>query len=205
MTSPIVLYEKSQDGKATYLTLNCPDRLNAMTEELPHALRAAVRKTSKDPAVYVIVLKGAGKSLYGGYDLRIFVEDAERETTGGSQDVPRGYDPLVDYLFMKENTECFAELFHGAKPTVAEVHGTAVAGESDIALCCDLVVMTEDTRIGYPPARVWRCPTTAMWMAPVGVEKAKRLLLTETLARGRKRRLWGLCSKLFLRISWKRR
>jgi enoyl-CoA hydratase len=64
------------------------------------------------------------------------------------------------------------------------VHGYAVAGGSDLALSADLVVMAEDAQIGYPPARVWGCPTTAMWLYRVGAERAKRLLLTGDLISG---------------------
>ncbi|MEM1156153.1 MAG: crotonase/enoyl-CoA hydratase family protein, partial [Pseudomonadota bacterium] len=69
-------------------------------------------------------------------------------------------------------------------PTIARVHGPAVAGGSDIALCCDLVVMVDEAVIGYPPARVWGCPTTAMWVYRLGAEKAKRMLLTGDLITG---------------------
>ncbi len=75
---------------------------------------------------------------------------------------------------------------------MAKVHGYAVAGGSDIALCCDLVVMAEDAKIGYPPARVWGCPTTAMWVYRVGAERAKRMLLTGDLIDGREAKAWGL-------------
>jgi enoyl-CoA hydratase len=154
MASSPVDYQVSHDGKVAYLTLNRPERLNAINEELPHALRAAVRKANKDPRVHVLVLKGAGKGFCGGYDLRWSAEEAVRGNTDGSQDLTCGYDPLIDCAFMKENTECFAELFHSAKPTIAQIHGAAAAGGSDIALCCDFVVMADDARIGYPPARV---------------------------------------------------
>jgi enoyl-CoA hydratase len=72
------------------------------------------------------------------------------------------------------------------------VQGFAVAGGSDIALCCDLVVMAEDAKIGYMPARVWGCPTTAMWVYRLGAEKAKRMLLTGDTIDGRTAKDWGL-------------
>jgi len=195
MASSPVHYEVSSDGRVAYLTLNRPERLNAINEELPHALRAAVRKANKDPKVHVIALKGAGKGFCGGYDLRETAEEAKRGTTDGSQDLRNGYDPLIDYAFMKENTECFAELFHSAKPTIAQVHGAAAAGGSDIALSCDFVIMADDARIGYPPARVWGCPTTAMWTARVGIEKAKRILFTGDLIPGKEAEAMGLILK----------
>ena len=79
---------------------------------------------------------------------------------------------------MSRNTEKFMSLWRSHKPVVCKVHGFAVAGGSDIALCCDMVVMAEDAKIGYMPVRVWGCPTTAMWTYRLGPEKAKRMLFT---------------------------
>src|SRR5262245_12864941 len=93
---------------------------------------------------------------------------------------------------MKSFTEQFMRIFRSSKPIICEVHGYAVAGGSDIALCCDLVVMAEDARIGYPPARVWGCPTTAMWVYRVGAERAKRMLFTGDLIDGREAKAIGL-------------
>jgi enoyl-CoA hydratase len=83
-------------------------------------------------------------------------------------------------------------LFRSLKPTICKVQGHAVAGGSDIALCCDLVVMADDARIGYMPARVWGCPTTAMWVYRLGAERAKRMLLTGDTIDGRQAAEWGL-------------
>ena len=96
---------------------------------------------------------------------------------------------------MREYTDCFVSLFHSHKPTIAHVHGAAVAGGSDIALCCDLVVMADDARIGYPPARIWGCPTTAMWTARIGPEKTKRMLFTGDLISGKEAAEMGLVLK----------
>jgi enoyl-CoA hydratase len=79
---------------------------------------------------------------------------------------------------MAANTACFMSLWRSLKPVICKVQGYALAGGSDIALCCDLIVAAEDAQIGYPPGRVWGCPTTAMWLYRVGAERAKRLLLT---------------------------
>lgn len=192
---PSVLYETSPDGKVAYIILNRPSAYNAIDSTLPQNLRAAIRTANADPNIHCIVVKGNGPGFCGGYDLALSAEGAERGATAGSQDVRRGYDPLVDYTMMKENTECFSELFHSHKPTIAQVHGAAVAGGSDIALLCDLVVMAEDARIGYPPSRVWGCPTTAMWAYRVGVEKAKRMLFTGDLVSGTEAAAMGLVLK----------
>jgi enoyl-CoA hydratase len=102
------------------------------------------------------------------------------------------WDPMVDFRMMKQNTDDFMSLWRSYKPTIAQVHGHAVGGGSDIALCCDLTVMAEDAKIGYPPARVWGCPTTAMWVYRLGAEKAKRMLLTGDLVDGREAAAMGL-------------
>jgi enoyl-CoA hydratase len=102
---------------------------------------------------------------------------------------------MVDYAFMKRNTEDFMTLWKSAKPTIAKVHGAAVAGGSDIALCCDLLVMAEDARIGYMPTRVWGCPTTAMWTYRLGPTRAKQLMFTGDVIDGRTAAAWGLANE----------
>jgi enoyl-CoA hydratase len=186
MSQPTVLFER--DGRVARLTLNRPEVLNAINDELPEQLRATVERANADPEVHVIVLSGAGKAFCSGYDLKRYAETPR--PVPGSQDMP--WDPMIDYQFMSRNTACFMSLWRSLKPTVAKVHGYAVAGGSDIALCCDLVVMAEDAKIGYPPARVWGCPTTAMWVYRVGAERAKRMLLTGDLIDGREAKAWGL-------------
>ncbi|GAB7358637.1 hypothetical protein MBLNU230_g3867t1 [Neophaeotheca triangularis] len=190
-----LLYSTSTNNRVATITLNRPEHFNAISPELPQELRAAVKLANSDAQVHCIVIKGNGPGFCGGYDLSISAEKAERGTTAGSQDTSNGYDPLLDYQMMKEYTECYAELFHSHKPTIAQVHGAAVAGGSDIALCCDLVVMAEDARIGYTPTRVWGCPTTAMWTYRLGPEKAKRMLFTGDLVDGKTAADMGLVLK----------
>ncbi len=189
MSQPTVLY--ARDGRIARLTLNRPDALNAINDELPGELRAAVERANADPEVHVLVLSGAGKAFCSGYDLRRYAETPR--PVPGSQEMP--WDPMIDYQLMSRNTECFMSLWRSLKPTVAKVHGYAVAGGSDIALCCDLLVMAEDAKIGYPPARVWGSPTTAMWVYRLGLERAKRLLLTGDPLDGRRAVEWGLASE----------
>jgi enoyl-CoA hydratase len=102
---------------------------------------------------------------------------------------------MVDYAGMSENTRCFMSLWRSFKPVIVKIHGFAVAGGSDIALCADLIVMAEDARIGYPPARVWGCPTTAMWVYRLGAERAKRMLLTGDLVTGSEAARMGLVTE----------
>jgi enoyl-CoA hydratase len=108
----------------------------------------------------------------------------------GNQDMP--WDPTLDYAMMSRNTDDFMSLWRASKPTIAKVHGAAAAGGSDIALCCDMVLMAEDARIGYPPARVWGIPTPMMWVYRLGIENAKRMLFTGDLISGREAFAMGL-------------
>lgn len=184
-----VLYEK--DGRIARITLNRPEVMNAIDDELPGLIEAAVKQAEGDPGVHVIILSGNGPAFCAGYDLTYYAEG------NGAGDVtqPMPWDPMKDYAFMWANTQKFMSLFHCHKPVIAKVHGHAVAGGSDIALCCDLVLMAEDAQIGYMPARVWGCPTTAMWVYRLGAEKAKRMLLTGDKVTGTQAEAMGLVLK----------
>mmetsp|Transcript_28427 Transcript_28427/g.45762 ORF Transcript_28427/g.45762 Transcript_28427/m.45762 type:complete len:299 (+) Transcript_28427:484-1380(+) len=179
------------DGRVAYITLNRPERLNAIGRTMPQEIRMAVEEANRDDNVHCIVLSGEGRAFCAGYDLQEYAEIKGHKTT---QKMP--WDPTVDYKMMMGNTEDFMSLQKSpGKPTIAKVHGYAVAGGSDIALCCDLVVIAEDAKIGYPPARVWGIPTTAMWAFRVGPEMAKRLLFTGKLINGKEAQRIGLVSE----------
>jgi enoyl-CoA hydratase len=198
-------YER--DGRVARITLDRPARGNGITLEMPRELAAAVEQADLDPAVHVIALAGNGKGFCGGYDL---VQSAERgqEAFGASEGAagspldpatiaanhdPSGtWDPMVDYAMMRRNVRGFMSLFHADKPVVCKVHGFCVAGGTDMALCSDLLVIGSDARIGYPPARVWGVPTTALWAHRIGPERAKRLLFTGDLITGADAHEWGL-------------
>jgi len=167
-----VLYEK--DGRIGRITLNRPEAMNAIDDEVPGQLQDAVEQANADPTVHVIILSGAGKAFCAGYDLTYYAEG----NGAGEATQPMPWDPMKDYAFMSRNTEKFMSLWRSHKPVVCKVHGFAVAGGSDIALCCDMVVMEDTAKIGYMPVRVWGCPTTAMWTYRLGPEKAKRMLFT---------------------------
>jgi enoyl-CoA hydratase len=179
-----------RDRVAT-LTLNRPARMNAINAALPRDLRRAVERAEDDDGVHVIVLRGAGDGFCSGYDLVDYAEaDGEMH---GNQEMP--WDPTVDFAMMARNTDDFMALWRARVPTIARVHGAAVAGGSDIALCCDMVVMAEDARIGYPPARVWGIPTPMMWVYRLGIEQAKRMLFTGDLITGEEAAELGLIQR----------
>ncbi len=187
--SPEVLYEA--DGRIARITLNRPDRLNALTDTMPGAIAAAVARAEADDGVHAILLSGAGRAFCAGYDLAIF---AERPGANPYvQEMP--WDPARDQILMGRLTADLMRLWRSPKPVIAKVHGYAVAGGSDLALVADIVVMAEDAKIGYPPARVWGCPTTAMWVYRLGAERAKRMLFTGDLIDGREAARIGLVSE----------
>jgi len=174
------------------ITLNRPDRLNAISPLMPTELRTAVEKAEADDSVHVIVLQGAGRAFCAGYDLKSFAELSDNHTKPKSAWNGSTFDPTVDYRMMGQNTHDFMSLFRCTKPTICKVHGFAVAGGSDIALCADIVIMATNAKIGYPPARVWGIPTTMMWVHRVGLEKAKRMLFTGDLISGVEAKEMGL-------------
>ena len=161
-------------GRIARITLDRPARLNAIDDKMPREIRRAVEAANEDERVHVIVLAGAGKAFCAGYDLKKFAEGDPKSRW--NQTMP--WDPMKDYRGMKANTDDFFSIWRSYKPVICKVHGYAVAGGSDIALCADIVIMEDKARIGYMPARVWGCPTTAMWVYRLGAEKAKRMLLT---------------------------
>jgi len=183
------------DGRVAAITLNRPERLNAISLDMPGEIAAAVEEANRDDGVHVIVLAGAGDGFCSGYDLVEFAEKTGEQPgsqLGSGAGDRRPWDPMADFFGMYEFTQQFMSLWRSYKPTIARVHGPAVAGGSDIALCCDLVIMAEEAVIGYPPARVWGCPTTAMWVYRLGAERAKRMLLTGDLVDGREAARLGL-------------
>ncbi len=178
------------EGRVAYLTLARPERLNAINREMPRELAAAVAEANGIADAHVIVLAGAGRSFCAGYDLEWGTRvEAEVDQQSGV------WDAMRDLSWMSENVNCFMSLWRSRKPVIAKVHGWCVGGGTDLALCSDLIVAAEDAEIGYPPARVWGSPTTAMWVYRLGMERAKRLLLTGDSVNGRNAEAIGLITK----------
>jgi enoyl-CoA hydratase len=183
---PQLLYE-SAHGVAT-LTLNRPARLNAVTPGLIELLDGALARAQADEQVRVIRLRGAGRAFCAGYDLDWATEQMNEIDARGP------WDPIADYRNLSRFVDSYMALWRSPKPVVAQVHGVCIGGGSDLALCSDLIVCADDCRIGYPPARVWGSPTTAMWFYRLGLERAKRLLLTGDAMDGPTAMDWGFAS-----------
>jgi enoyl-CoA hydratase len=176
------------DGPVATFTLNRPERLNTMTPAMIDALDAALAAALADDAVRVIRLRGAGRAFCAGYDLEWAA------ATMHEGDLAGPWDPAADYRLLSRYVNSYMALWRSPKPVVAQVHGVCVGGGSDLALCSDLILCAQDAQIGYPPARVWGSPTTAMWFHRLGLERAKRLLLTGDPMSGTTAAEWGFAS-----------
>ena len=173
---------------------------------MPRELAECVERANLDPRCTVIALAGERSRVSAAGTTsssrpRPAGRSAPRRPPGSPLDPavlaanhdPAGtWDPVVDWQMMSRNLRGFMSLFHSDKPVVCKVHGFCVAGGTDMALCSDLLVIADDARIGYPPARVWGVPTSALWAFRVGDQRAKRLLFTGDLISGREALEWGL-------------
>jgi enoyl-CoA hydratase len=204
---PALRYEV--DGPIARITLDRPRSGNAITAGMPGELAAAVEQADLDPNVHCMLLSGSGPGFCGGYDLSDWAEHFLADApAAGDDDEPlppnsvaaqarnhdpaRIWDPMVDYQGMSRNVRGFMSLMRADKPVICKVHGFCVAGGTDMALCSDLLVIAADAKIGYPPARVWGSPTTAVWAARIGVQRAARLLFTGDCLTGAEAAEWGL-------------
>jgi enoyl-CoA hydratase len=198
------------DGRIARVTLNRPQRGNGITLEMPRELAECVERANLDPGVHAIALAGNGSGFCGGYDLVASAESMPEgfglgEARQGSpldpgvvaanHDPDAVWDPVVDFQMMSRNVRGFMSLFWSDKPVLCKVHGYCVAGGTDMALCSDLLVIEDRAKIGYPPARVWGVPTTAIWAFRIGPEKAKRLLFTGDSLSGSEAAEWGLATE----------
>jgi enoyl-CoA hydratase len=219
-TLSTMTYER--DGRVARITLDRPERGNGITLGMPRELSACVERANLDPQVHVLALAGNGSGFCGGYDLVEFAEGIKDRRSGADPAAPGGgaedaagldasaldptvqaanhdpdrvWDPVIDFQMMSRNVRGFMSLFHSEKPVLCKVHGFCVAGGTDMALCSDLLVIEEGAKIGYPPARVWGVPTTAVWAHRIGIERAKRLLFTGDCLSGAEAVEWGLATE----------
>jgi enoyl-CoA hydratase len=175
MTFQTLLYDAA-DAVAT-ITLNRPERLNTIVPPMPEELEAAVNRAIGDPGVKVIVLRGAGRAFCAGFDFGGgFHHWDEAMTTDGAWD--SGKDFAVTTSQSQGAVPRFMSLWRSPKPVIAQVHGWCVGGGSDMALCADLVIASQDARIGTPYSRMWGCYLSGMWLYRLGLTKAKEYALT---------------------------
>jgi enoyl-CoA hydratase len=175
MTFQTLLYETSEE--LATITLNRPERLNTIVPPMPDELESAVALASSDASVKVIVLRGAGRSFCAGFDFGGgFHHWDEAFTTDGE------WDPGKDFAAASWQgsgaVPKFMSLWRSPKPVIAQVHGWCVGGGSDMALCADLIIASEDARIGTPYSRMWGCYLTGMWLYRLGLTRAKEFALS---------------------------
>jgi enoyl-CoA hydratase len=165
------------DGAIATITLNRPDDLNTIVPPMTDEIEACVDRAVLDDAVKVIVLRGAGRAFCAGFDFgEGFHRWDDRLTTKGKWDAGK------EYIFTTAPTTGwvpkFMSLWHSPKPVVAQVHGWCLGGGSEMALCADIVIMSDDARIGTPYSRMWGCHHAGMWVHRLGLAHAKELALT---------------------------
>lgn len=165
------------DGPIATVTLNRPESLNTIVPPMPDEVQAAVELAVADRAVKVIVLRGAGRAFCAGYDFGGgFHQWDDAITTDGAWDA--GKDFVMATAPSTSPTQKFMSVWRSPKPVIAQVHGWCVGGGSDFALCADLVIASEDARIGTPYSRMWGAYLSGMWLYRLGLTKAKEHALT---------------------------
>ncbi len=166
------------DSEIATITFNRPERLNTIVPPMPDEIEAAIRRAIADGGVKVIVIRGAGRAFCAGFDFAGgFHRWDEHVTTDGK------WDPGKDFAwsagaFGLGAIPKFMSIWRSPKPVIAQVHGWCVGGGSDMALCADLVIASEDARIGTPYSRMWGCYLTGMWIYRLGLTRAKEYALT---------------------------
>lgn len=182
------------DGPIAFITLNRPERLNTIVPPMPDEFEAAIGDAVRDEAVKVIVLRGAGRAFCGGYDFGQGFEYWDRYITTDGK-----WDPGKDFMFSTAKelapTQKFMSMWRAPKPVIAQVHGWCVGGGSDTALCADLVVASEDARIGTPYSRMWGAYLSGMWLYRLGLTRAKEYALTGKPLSGREAADVGLINQ----------
>ena len=170
--SPAVRTET--DAGVRSVVLSRPGEYNTITPELRDELAAAIDDADADRDVRVILLRADGPAFCAGYALDWSTQAQAAE--GAARE--RVWDSVADYQMMSQFVATYMKLWYASKPTIAAVQGWCIAGGTDMVLCADLIVAGESAVLGYPPSRVWGTPTTAMWVYRMGLEQAKRYLLT---------------------------
>ena len=166
------LRTETADG-VRHIVLTRAAEYNTITPDLRDELSVAIDQADADPDVRVILLRAEGPAFCAGYGL-----DWSTRAQSGEPTRARVWDSVADYRMMNRFVETYMKLWYASKPTIAAVQGWCIGGGTDLVLCADIIVAGEGASFGYPPSRVWGTPTTAMWVYRMGLEKAKRYMLT---------------------------
>jgi enoyl-CoA hydratase len=162
------------DSGVFAITLSRAREYNTITPQLRDELAAAIDAGDAERDARVILLRAEGPAFCAGYELEGSTAAQSREGEGRE----RVWDSVADLRMMSRYVATYMKLWYAAKPTIAAVQGWCIGGGTDMVLCADLIVAGESARFGYPPSRVWGTPTTAMWVYRMGLERAKRYMLT---------------------------
>jgi enoyl-CoA hydratase len=179
------------------ITLNRPERRNAMSLGLLRELNEALWEADDDQAVHAVILKGAGTCFSSGYDLTpaVFAKREHKDDTKKYRDGSIYTDTTTiedDSWRLEYSQRLRMAIFDMHKPVVAQVHGYCLAGGTDVALLCDIIIAAEDARIGVPPTRGLGVTPNHMWIYHMGPQWAKRLLLTGDMIGGKDAAKLGL-------------
>ena len=180
-----ILYER--DGGKARITLNRPEKLNAISWRMHEELRDALVNVDRDPAVHVAIIRGAGRAFSAGYD--ISPPPGELTHAAGHHSMER------DVWMLERAQDMRMPVFDMHKPVIGQVHGYCLAGGTDLVFLCDMVVAADDAVIGFPPVRSMGSPVGHMWTYLAGPQWAKRLLLTGDSVSGKEAERIGLVMK----------
>jgi enoyl-CoA hydratase len=174
------LRTETEDGVRS-LVLCRAEEYNTITPELRDELARAIDEADDDRDVRVILLRAEGRAFCAGYGLDWSTAAEARQTVASEATGAPGervWDSVADLRMMSRFVDAYLKLWYARKPTLAAVQGWCIGGGTDLVLCADLIVAGESAVFGYPPARVWGTPTTALWVYRMGLEQTKRYLFT---------------------------
>jgi len=161
-----------------HIVLTRAAEYNTITPALRDDLAAAIDEADRDDAAHVILLSAEGPAFCAGYGLDWSTSGQAREDTAIASGQKRAWDSVTDIAMIGRFVDTYMKLWYARKPTIAAVQGWCIGGGTDMVLCADIILAARSASFGYPPSRVWGTPTTAMWVYRMGLEKAKRYLLT---------------------------
>lgn len=190
MNYETLLYEKK--GRIATITLNRPEKLNTIRPPMPEDIQAAIYEANADDEVRVIILQGAGTSFCAGYDFSGGLSHFEGWGLPGATEE---WDPGRDFMYVtgpQGATPRLMSIWRSHKPVITKIHGWCVGGGSEMGLLGDIVIASDDARIGTPYSRVWGCHLSGMWIYRLGLTKAKRYALTGDSVSGKEAEEIGL-------------
>ncbi len=185
-STEFIRYEVKE--RVARITLNRPDKRNSLNHALIRELHDALWESDDRTDVNVIILEGAGKDFCAGYDLVTTYSDRKADEAAPTEEVTYRSvaGTLDDDCWQMEATQRLTiALFDLHKPVIAKVHGNCLAGGTDLAFTCDMVIAAEDAKIGFPATRANGTPPTHMWVYHLGPQWAKRLVMTGDCLSGR--------------------